>query len=74
MGRGNRSGGPRTPAGKLVASKNALQLGVYSKQILLPNESTEEFENFCQEYLNDLNHRILWGEILFSIWLVRCGS
>lgn len=48
MGRGNRSGGLRTAAGKLVASRNALQLGVYSKQILLPNESAEEFKNFCQ--------------------------
>jgi len=61
MGKGNRSGGPRTAAGKLVASKNSLRLGVYSKQILLPNESAEEFENFCQEYLNDLKPQDIVG-------------
>lgn len=45
MGKGNRSGGPKTPAGKATSSKNALKLGVYSKQQFLPGEKPEDFEN-----------------------------
>jgi hypothetical protein len=45
MGKGNRSGGPKTPAGKAASSKNALKLGVYSKQQFLPGEKPEDFEN-----------------------------
>jgi len=34
-----RSGGPKTPEGKLVSSRNAIKTGAYAVQTLLPGES-----------------------------------
>jgi hypothetical protein len=44
MTKGSRTGGPKTPEGKLVSSRNSLKIGVYSKQLFLPGERAEDFE------------------------------
>jgi hypothetical protein len=54
MARGNRSGGPKTAAGKAVSSKNALKLGVYSKQQFLPGEKPEDFQDLELSFLECL--------------------
>ncbi len=48
-----RSGGPRTVSGKSNASRNALKTGAYSKIMVLPDESEEEFEKLHQQFIND---------------------
>lgn len=54
MARGNRSGGPKTPAGKAASSKNALTFGAYSKQQFLPGEKPEDFQDLELRFLECL--------------------
>ncbi len=46
-----RSTGPRTPAGKLRASLNALQHGLTSRTAVLPTEDLAAFERHIQQFL-----------------------
>jgi hypothetical protein len=54
MPKGNRAGGPKTPEGRLVASRNSLKTGVYSKQQFLPGERSEDFEELKSMFIDDL--------------------
>lgn len=54
MPKGNRAGGPKTPEGKLVASRNSFKTGVYSKQQFLPGERPEDFEGLKSMFIDDL--------------------
>jgi hypothetical protein len=49
-----RSGGPKTAQGKLVSSRNAIKIGAYSSQIVLPGESEEEFRSLEKLFMDDL--------------------
>ena len=49
-----RSGGPKTTAGKLVASRNSLTTGVYSIQEALPGEDPSQLRELEQSFLQDL--------------------
>lgn len=49
-----RSGGPKTAQSKLVSSRNAIKIGAYSSQIVLPGESEEEFRNLEKLFMDDL--------------------
>jgi PII-like signaling protein len=48
-----RTGGPRTEAGKLAASKNALKSGAYSALVVLPGESEADFLELEAQLFND---------------------
>lgn len=48
-----RSGGPKTPEGKLASSRNAIKTGAYSVQTLLTGESEEEFRELEQLFIDD---------------------
>jgi len=41
-----RSTGPRTAAGKVVSSRNALKHGLFAEELLLQSEDVEEFQYF----------------------------
>jgi hypothetical protein len=47
------SGGPQTDEGKKIASRNSLKTGTYSKQIVLPNESQQEFDQLIEQFQKD---------------------
>lgn len=49
----SRAGGPQTPEGKLVASRNSLKTGVYSKLIVLPGEDEEQFRDLEAQFNHD---------------------
>lgn len=49
-----KSTGPNTPEGKTLSSTNATKHGLLSKQVLLPSESEEEFEELSQGLREDL--------------------
>jgi hypothetical protein len=51
----SRSGGPRTPAGKAVASQNALKAGVYTGHIILPGENEDDFLELEQQFQIDFH-------------------
>jgi hypothetical protein len=53
MSKGNRTGGPKTPEGKLIASRNSLKTGVYSKQQFLPGERPEDFDELKSMFMDD---------------------
>jgi hypothetical protein len=48
---GSRSSGPVTADGKARSSQNALKHGLYSKAVVLTNESTELYDKLVEEYL-----------------------
>lgn len=47
------SGGPQTDEGKKTASRNSLKTGTYSKLVVLPNESQEEFDQLVEQFQKD---------------------
>src|SRR6516165_7534524 len=49
-----KSTGPRTAAGRAVSSRNALRHGLTASQIIIPGESTAEFNAFYQERYESL--------------------
>lgn len=51
------TGGPQTDEGKRIASRNSLKTGTYSKQIVLPNESQQEFDQLVEQYQKDFYPR-----------------
>ena len=46
-----RSGGPKTAAGKLAASGNALKTGAYASSVVIPGESREDFQRLFDEFV-----------------------
>lgn len=53
-----RSGGPKTLAGKVVASENALKSGAYSLiTLVLPGESQSDYEQLQEQFLQDFSPR-----------------
>jgi hypothetical protein len=53
MPKSNRTGGPKTPEGKLISSRNSLKTGVYSKQQFLPGEKAEDFDELKSMFMDD---------------------
>lgn len=47
------SGGPKTDEGKMIASRNSLKTGTYSKLVVLPNESQQEFDQLVEQFQKD---------------------
>jgi len=52
-----KSGGPKTAEGKLIASRNSLKTGTYSKIAVLPHESQEEFDQLVDQFHGDFYPR-----------------
>jgi Asp-tRNA(Asn)/Glu-tRNA(Gln) amidotransferase A subunit family amidase len=49
-----RSGGPKTQAGKAIASQNSIKAGVYTQVDLLPHEDVRERVSIEQLFIDDL--------------------
>ena len=48
-----RSGGPKTEAGKSVASQNSLKTGIYSNVVVLPGEDESEYQQLENQFIKD---------------------
>ena len=48
-----RSGGPKTPQGKLAISGNAIKTGSYSARPILPGESEDEYKQIQEQFIKD---------------------
>ena len=59
-----KSTGPRTPAGKLASSRNAIRCGVFCRALLLPGESRALFRALWFDALHQFNPR---GHIELSL-------
>src|SRR6476469_8173969 len=73
---GRKSRGPITPEGKARSSQNALRHGFLSSQVVLPNESEEQFQILFHEYADrfrpqDAAEYGLVEEITASYWRTR---
>ncbi len=53
MAKGKRTGGPKSQAGKIASSKNALKTGAYSATVILPGEQEEQFRELESSFIND---------------------
>lgn len=67
------SGGPKTDEGKKIASRNSLKTGTYSKLVVLPNESQQEFDQLVEQfqkdfYPNDAVEMMLVREMAVITW------
>ena len=70
------STGPRTVDGKARVASNALKHGLTGKQIVLPNESPEDFDAFRVGLLSELSPNgelegILAERIVIDAWRLR---
>lgn len=54
-----RTGGPKSGAGRAVASQNALAHGAYAAQLVLPGEEVADYEQLEQSLQSDFNPRNL---------------
>ncbi len=68
-----RSGGPKTPGGKEVASQNSLKTGTYSSLPILPNENQDEFSQLIEHFNHDFHpadtiERALVRELTVLTW------
>jgi len=50
-----RGGGPKTEAGKLASSSNALKTGAYSSELTLPGESEADFKHLEEQVVRDFS-------------------
>src|SRR5687768_1731541 len=71
-----RSTGPRTPAGKAAAARNALVHGLTARLILLPGEDPREYRRFARRILDELApdgalQEELAGEVVDLSWKLR---
>jgi hypothetical protein len=71
-----RSTGPRTADGKARTASNAIAHGLTGKQLVLPNESPQDFDAFRVGMLSELNpHGELEGalaeKIIADLWRLR---
>jgi hypothetical protein len=70
------STGPKTVEGKAASSRNALRHGLLSGQVVLPDESAAEFDEFCDRITTDRSpvgeiEAILVERIVFASWRLR---
>ena len=54
MPKTKRGGGPKTEAGKLASSGNAMRSGAYSNQVTILGESQEDFQKLFDEFVTSL--------------------
>lgn len=72
----NRKGGPQTAAGKVVAARNSTKIGVYARQLILPGENPEEFEELESLFVADfqpsgVTEAALVHELAVLVWKKR---
>jgi hypothetical protein len=71
-----KSTGPRTPEGKARVSKNALKHGLTGRDIVMPNETPEDYDSFREGLLDDLApcgdlEEVLADRIVAYAWRLR---
>lgn len=71
-----RSTGPRTEAGKSIASQNAIRHGLRAENTVIPGEDAEEFNELRQLLLDDLDPEgplevCLSDRIILGFWKLR---
>ena len=71
-----KSTGPKTPAGKVRSSQNALRHGLASRQIVLNTEDETAFQALYAEFLDeyqpaDATERILVQQVAIAAWRLR---
>lgn len=73
-------GGPKTPEGKAVVSKNAIKHGIFAKDIVvnigLVQESSEEFEKLLESFFDAFNAKTdaekkIVETVVFNVWRQR---
>lgn len=64
--RTKRSGGPRTPAGKLLSAQNSLKTGAYSNLPVLPGENQEAYLELENYFLKEYNPQTITEGMLVS--------
>lgn len=74
------SSGPKTIKGKVTVAQNALKHGIFSKQLVLDDESEEEFEKVREAFHEQFKpegflEMLFWERALSAIWrLSRIGK
>src|SRR5579863_9783348 len=61
-----KSAGPRTAAGKLKASRNAITHGFFTRELVLNDEETRELETLCRNLQPQLSPKTVMQRIGFE--------
>jgi hypothetical protein len=72
----SKSTGPKTQEGKRRSSKNALVIGVFSNEVLIPGDDVEQFRKFRMALCNDLQPEgaaeyLLVENMICAAWRLR---
>lgn len=70
------STGPRSEAGKLAVSRNAVKFGLFSREQLLASESEEQFNAFAEDLREDLGpvgalENLLADKTIWAAWRLQ---
>ena len=70
------STGPRSEAGKLAVSRNAVKFGLFSREQLLASESEEQFNAFAEDLREDLGpvgalENLLADKAIWAAWRLQ---
>ncbi len=73
---GKKSKGPVTPEGKIASAKNSFKHGLYSKQVVLDDESAVALETLRQDFRTEhqpVNNTeaILVDELALNFWSIK---
>lgn len=73
MPKAKRGGGPKTQAGKLAASGNALKTGIYASALVLPDEEAADFQKLEGQFFEDFDpqdmaERLLVHDLAVITW------
>ena len=71
-----KSTGPKTPEGKAASCRNALKHGFTAEQLLLPNESKEEYEELAAQLREEYQptnptEELLVSQLIAASWNLR---
>jgi hypothetical protein len=71
-----RSTGPKSPEGKAVVRLNALRHGLLARDVVLPGEDADAFEDLCNEVRADLSpvgpiEELLADRAVNAVWRLR---
>jgi hypothetical protein len=71
-----RSTGPKTPEGKAMVRLNALRHGLLAREVVLPGEDADAFEDLWNEVRADLSpvgpiEQLLVERIVNAMWRLR---
>ena len=70
-----RSGGPKTAAGRQAVAGNAMRTGAYAAQVVLPGEDPAHFQELEQQFLHDfVPADVAQSALVHQLAVITCSN